>query len=135
MELTSFEPDLSAWSAWSPSEVARLLIDVDAPWYVTAGWALDLFHGRQTRDHEDLEIAVPATGFAEIKRALSDYDLYVVGGGLAQALTSETLAEHHQTWVHSGRPASGGSTSCASPGTGTPGSFVEMREFGCRVGA
>lgn len=79
--------------------MARLLRDVDAPWYVTAGWALDLFRGRQTRDHDDLEIAVPASGLAEIQQALSGCDLHAVGGGLAHPLTSETLAEHHQTWV------------------------------------
>ena len=63
------------------------------------GLALDLFHGRQTRDHEDLEIAVPQDRFAEIQRAFSDYDLYVVGGGLARPLTAKALAAHHQTWV------------------------------------
>ena len=99
MAQTSFEPNLFAWSAWRPSEVARLLMDVAAPWYVTAGWALDLAHGRRTRDHDDLEIAVPADRFAEIQRALSDYDLYVVGGGLAHPLTAKALAAHHQTWV------------------------------------
>jgi len=99
MEQTPFEPDLSAWDAWHPSEVAHLLRDVETPWYVTAGWALDLFRGGQTRGHEDLEIAVPANGFVEIQRAFSNYDIYVVGGGLAHPLTSKTLAAHHQTWV------------------------------------
>jgi len=41
-------------------EVAKLLAGVDVPWCVAAGWALDLFHGEVTREHEDLEIAVPA---------------------------------------------------------------------------
>lgn len=30
---------------------------------MAAGWALDLFRGRRTRDHGDIEIAVPAAGF------------------------------------------------------------------------
>ncbi|KAB2594264.1 hypothetical protein [Streptomyces arboris] len=29
-------------SSWSPGEVARRLAGIDAPWYVAAGWALDL---------------------------------------------------------------------------------------------
>lgn len=99
MAQTSFEPDLSAWDAWHPSEVARLLRDVDTPWYVTAGWALDLFRGRQTRDHDDVEIAVPADGFSEVQRALSEFDLDAIGRALAHPLTPEALAEHHQTWV------------------------------------
>jgi hypothetical protein len=30
------------------------------PWYVAAGWALELFTGDAAREHDDLEIAVPA---------------------------------------------------------------------------
>jgi hypothetical protein len=33
------------------------------PWCVAAGWALDLFRGMQTREHGDIEIAIPAAGF------------------------------------------------------------------------
>lgn len=99
MDQASFEPDLSAWDAWHPSEVARHLGAVDMPWYVTAGWALDLFHGRQTRDHEDIEIAVPAEGFPAVRFALSEFELYAIGAGLAHRLTPETLAATHQTWV------------------------------------
>ena len=46
METGAFEPDLALWDAWHPAEVARRLAGVDATWYVTAGWALDLHHGR-----------------------------------------------------------------------------------------
>ena len=42
----AFEPDLSLWDAWRPEEVAALLADVQSPWYVAAGWAIDLFLGR-----------------------------------------------------------------------------------------
>jgi hypothetical protein len=32
------------WSfCWPPSEVAQRLAGIDTPWYVAAGWALDLF--------------------------------------------------------------------------------------------
>ena len=97
--MTPFEPDLAAWAAWRPSEVAHHLRDVATPWYVTAGWALDLFRGGQTREHDDLEIAVPTSGFTEIRRALSDFDLYAIGDGLAHPLTPEALTAYHQTWV------------------------------------
>ena len=95
----SFEPDLSLWEAWGPAEAAQRLSDVATPWYVTAGWALDLFRGRQTRDHEDLEIAVPDHGFDAVREALAEFELFVIGGGFAHPLTSEALATHHQTWV------------------------------------
>jgi hypothetical protein len=43
------------WSlSWTPSEVAQRLAGITAPWCVAAGWALDLFRGRQTREHGDI---------------------------------------------------------------------------------
>lgn len=102
---SAFEPDLALWDAWHPTEVARRLAGVDATWYVTSGWAIDLYVGHQKREHEDLEIAVPEQSFAAVRQALSELELWVVGGGLAHPLTPETLAAHHQTWVRD--PASG----------------------------
>jgi Aminoglycoside-2''-adenylyltransferase len=90
---------LDGWQAWSPREAADRLSGVSAPWYVAAGWALDLFLGRQTREHDDLEIGVPAHRFPEIRAALRDYELFVVGDGQAWPLTESTLAAHRQTWV------------------------------------
>jgi hypothetical protein len=33
----AFAPDLALWDAWHPADVARLLAEVGATWYVTAG--------------------------------------------------------------------------------------------------
>jgi hypothetical protein len=37
--MDGFVPDLAAWDAWTPAEIARRLAGVQAPWYVAAGWA------------------------------------------------------------------------------------------------
>ncbi|HEY3560334.1 MAG TPA: hypothetical protein VGL05_22860 [Kribbella sp.] len=66
------------WDAWDPPTVANLLEGV-ARWCVVGGWALDLFHGRQTRDHEDLEIATPLWDFDLIRERLSDHEFFVAG--------------------------------------------------------
>lgn len=91
--------DLDAWDAWSPAQAARILEVVVSPWYVAAGWALDLFLGRLTRAHDDLEIGIPSHLFAEVRDALTDLELVVVGDGKAWPMTESTLAAHHQTWV------------------------------------
>ena len=98
---TTFEPDVAKWDAWRPEEVQRRLDSVEAPWCITAGWAIDLFLGEQRREHEDLEVAVPREQFGQIAEALSGFELYVVGSGLARPLSQagEWLATHHQTWV------------------------------------
>jgi hypothetical protein len=105
----AFDADLAAWHPWRPHEVARLLAGVEVPWYVAAGWAIDLFLGTERREHEDLEIGVPADRFGDLAAALARFELYVVGpdpGGppgrdlatpVAQA--GELLERYHQTWV------------------------------------
>jgi hypothetical protein len=87
------------WDAWQPREVTRRLAGVDARWYVAAGWALDLFRGEVTREHEDLEIAVPAGQFGLVRAALADFDIEVVGCGRRWPLDSPAFDVMIQTWV------------------------------------
>ena len=93
------------WDPWRPEDVARRLAGVSAPWYVAAGWALDLFRGQQTREHGDLEIAVPAPDFGAVRAALPGYDFEVIGSGRAWPLDSPAFDVMHQTWVR--EPATG----------------------------
>jgi hypothetical protein len=57
------------WTPWTPEEVSSRLSGSTARWYVVAGWAIDLFRGRQSRPHEDIEIGVPREDFALIRSA------------------------------------------------------------------
>ena len=93
------------WDPWRPEDVARLLAGVSVPWYVAGGWALDLFRGEQTREHSDLEIAIPAVSFGSVRAALAGYDLEVVGAGRIWPLDSPAFDVMHQTWVS--EPGSG----------------------------
>jgi hypothetical protein len=95
------------WScSWSPSEVAQQLAGIATPWYVAAGWALDLFRGRQTREHGDIEIGIPAGTFPEIRGRFPGYIFDAVGDRRIWAnATPEDLANTHQTWLRD--PASG----------------------------
>jgi Aminoglycoside-2''-adenylyltransferase len=101
-------PDVSKWDAWRPEQVTELLEGVDVPWYVAAGWALDMFVGEQRREHEDLEIAVPNTRFDEVTPALDGLEPWVITGpNEATPLEDarDQLAETHQTWIR--EPATG----------------------------
>jgi Aminoglycoside-2''-adenylyltransferase len=101
-------PDVSKWDAWRPEQVAALLEGVETPWYVAAGWALDLFIGEQRREHEDLEIAVPNSRVDELLPALDGFELFVITGSKEAtpfADARDQLEETHQTWVR--EPATG----------------------------
>lgn len=48
--------------------VVTLMSGFPAPWCVAGGWAIDLFLGRMTRAHDDVDVAV----FREDQRAIHD---------------------------------------------------------------
>jgi hypothetical protein len=92
--------------AWRPEQVAERLLGVGVPWCVAAGWALDLFRGRQSRPHGDLEIAVPAAGFGEVRDRFPEFVFDAVGSGRVwESAGAEVLAATHQTWLRD--PATG----------------------------
>ncbi|WP_369368648.1 hypothetical protein AB5L52_44100 [Streptomyces sp. CG4] len=104
--LDADELDARWADAWRPERVADRLAGVSTPWCIVAGWALDLFRGRQSRPHGDLEIAVPAAGFTEIRDRFPEYVLDAVGSGRVWARAgAEVLAATHQTWLRD--PVSG----------------------------
>jgi len=87
-------------SCWAPPDVSRRLAGVSAPWYVAAGWALDLFLGGQTREHGDIEIAVPAASFPEVRGHFPGLIFDAVGSGRIWADAGpDALDAVFQTWV------------------------------------
>lgn len=96
----SFDPDRFDWNPWRPEQVVTLLAGVEAPWYVAAGWAIDLFLGEERRQHEDLEIAVPSTRFGAVVDALGGLEVHVITGPHeATPLAEARLEGTHQSWV------------------------------------
>ena len=105
--MTAFEPDLENWDAWRPEQAAELLAGVDVPWYVAAGWAIDLFLGEEPREHSDLEIAVPNARFDEVAEAFAGFEIFVVTPPKVTPLAEarDVLPDTHQTWIR--EPESG----------------------------
>ncbi len=94
-------PPLSAWDAWKPAEAARRFADAQVPWAVAAGWAVDLHLGRRTRDHSDLEIAIPRRQFGLFRTYVEGFDLYDVGIRRMRRLdpAEEPDPGGHQVWI------------------------------------
>jgi hypothetical protein len=86
------------WRPWTPKETARRLAGLAAPWAIAGGWALELFAGERWREHEDLEVAVPAARFDELRAPLAGLELWVpVGGGRLRPLGDAPAPG--QTWA------------------------------------
>lgn len=80
--------------------VAQHLAGIAAPWCVAAGWALDLFRGTQTREHGDIEIAIPAGAFPEVRDRFPGYAFDAVSSGRIWAEAAPAvLAATRQTWL------------------------------------
>jgi hypothetical protein len=80
--------------------VAAALDGVDVPWCVVGGWSIDLFLGRETRSHGDLEIAVLRRDHRRVRAHLAPLAFRAVGDGEIRALELEDdLPESvHQSW-------------------------------------
>jgi hypothetical protein len=57
--------------------VARWLGDFDAPWWVAGGWALDLWAGGVSREHQDIEISILRTDQARLYAYCADWPRFV----------------------------------------------------------
>ncbi|MEV4612455.1 hypothetical protein AB0K43_07625 [Kitasatospora sp. NPDC049258] len=97
--ITEAEAEARWANAWTPAEVAARLAGVSAPWCVAGGWAVDLFRGEQTREHGDLEIAVPAARFPEIRARFTGFGFDAVASGRIWEFTPEVSELSHQAWV------------------------------------
>jgi hypothetical protein len=75
------QPDVEAWEPWHPLDFAARMEGADFPWFVAGGWAIDLFLGTRTRDHEDLEIAVASSFFETLPPRFPEFDFWVPQGG------------------------------------------------------
>lgn len=78
--------DENAWDSWSPHELGRRLREAILPWYVAGGWALDLWHDKQTREHEDLEFVVIRNDVDHFRNILNDLDFFTVKDGAIEYL-------------------------------------------------
>ncbi|MGZ9724245.1 nucleotidyltransferase domain-containing protein [Rhizobium miluonense] len=89
-----------AWSPWPPSELAGRLKHASGVWYVVGGWALDLWHGTRTREHEDLEFAILPESMQEFREVLGELDFFTVHSGVIEHLAPTEVPPPHvsQLW-------------------------------------
>jgi hypothetical protein len=60
---------------WQPEEVARFFSTLTVPWWIAGGWALDLFLGVQTREHEDIDVLFLRCDQHEVRAQLQGWDV------------------------------------------------------------
>ncbi|CAH1668661.1 nucleotidyltransferase domain-containing protein [Chelatococcus asaccharovorans] len=93
-------PDQNAWASWHPAELSRRIAGVSSPWCVVGGWALDLWHGHETREHSDLEFTVLREDLAAFRQSLATLEFYTVRNGMIENLSpgEEPAMDIVQIW-------------------------------------
>jgi hypothetical protein len=84
--------DDKIWQALRLTEIDQLFKQLTIPWWIAGGWAIDLFIGKQTREHLDADVIILRKDQFIIKDFLSDWFLYKTNQpGLALWDTREFL--------------------------------------------
>lgn len=82
----SFDPILSF--------TAKAMDDSGIDWFVIAGWALDLFIGKKTREHKDIEISIWRDEASSLFKRFSNSRVdMVVGHKRYQALEKDSVID------------------------------------------
>ncbi|MFI9559138.1 nucleotidyltransferase domain-containing protein [Nonomuraea endophytica] len=93
------------WGPWEPeplNEVIALFQDLEVPWWVSGGYAIELAVGRTYREHEDVDISVLRRDQLAVRRLLAEWDCHVADppGTLRPWAVDEELPERaHDIWV------------------------------------
>jgi hypothetical protein len=56
-EEAAFQDLWGSWALVTPRDACEILGDVEAPWWITGGWAIDAFTGTR-RKHSDIDVAM-----------------------------------------------------------------------------
>ncbi|WP_176728618.1 nucleotidyltransferase domain-containing protein [Planobispora rosea] len=100
------------WGPWEPAPleaVVALFQELEAPWWVGGGYAIELAVGRAYREHGDVDIGLLRRDQLAVRRLLAGWDCHVADppGTLRPWPVGEVLPERaHDIWVreHAGGP-------------------------------
>ncbi len=64
------------WHPLLPEEIYELFKPLTIPWWIAGGWAIDLFLGKKTREHLDIDVQIIRKDQLIIQEFLDSWDLY-----------------------------------------------------------
>ena len=103
--------NLETWQPLSIDEVEVLFRDAKKDYWISGGWAIDLFIGRQTRRHDDIDISISRSDQIYFQEILKDWDLRASdppGAGLLRSWKSKELLMKpvYNIWCRKKNPGS-----------------------------
>jgi hypothetical protein len=88
------------WYPATPHEADAWLADVGTVWWVAGGWAIDLYLGRVTRGHVDVDVGIPRRDAPSVLGALAAWEFFEAKDGALTRLPSGTppRSDVHSLW-------------------------------------
>ncbi|WP_173917791.1 nucleotidyltransferase domain-containing protein [Halobacillus sp. Marseille-Q1614] len=83
-------------------QVKGFLEGFEGKWMIAGGWAIDLHIGEETRDHDDIEVAIFREDLTQLSKFLNGWETYVVDHSqMIENNLKEPLDEHiHEIHAH-----------------------------------
>lgn len=78
---------VAGWDPASPNDAAEWFANISMPWWVAGGWAIDLFLGRETRRHADLDIGVLRRDVGVVLSSISGWEAFEAKDGVLTRLS------------------------------------------------
>ncbi len=89
-----------AWQPLTPRQAADMLTGFPAPWWIAGGWAVDLFVGRTTRLHGDMDIALLRGSEPALRAHVAGWDVQIAHNGAFEAWSGDVIKPtRHQFWA------------------------------------
>jgi hypothetical protein len=88
------------WYPAEPHHANEWLRNLEAPWWVAGGWAVDLFLEEVTRVHEDLNVGVPIQDVPALRGVLPGWQFFEAKDGRLTELKPDARprADVHSLW-------------------------------------
>src|SRR5688572_31726010 len=94
----STNPGVLDWDPAPPHDAAEWLANVSVPWWIAGGWAIDLFLGRDTRPHQDLDVGVLRRDVGVVLRSLPDWEVFEAKDGVLAPLHGGPRSAVNSLW-------------------------------------
>ncbi len=103
--MTETRAPFGRWEPAQPTDVAELFGDLDAPWWIAGGFAIELALGRRVRSHVDIDVLLLRRDHLRAQHALTGWEWWAADppGSLRPWLTGEPLPPGvHDVWCRPG---------------------------------
>ncbi|MBU9721678.1 nucleotidyltransferase domain-containing protein [Bacillus alkalicola] len=73
---------MEVWKPLTVNEVKELFNKIPINWWIAGGWALDIYLGRKTREHDDIDIVILREDYLILQRYLyNNWEMYIATKG------------------------------------------------------